>query len=127
MTNNLQDRFREKFVHDCENPDIKCVGGDSSCIFRETEKDFLDFTLSEVEQAKKDLINQILTEAPEEIVMMCFCGELKDKYNCDGYCNCGAFIKNRRGYSGEEQGKMDGFNEANKQWKDNLTKLINSN
>ena len=78
-------------------------------------------------QQKKDLINQILAEAPEEIVMMCFCGELKDKYNCDGYCNCGAFIKNRRGYSGEEQCKMDGFNEANKQWKDNLTKLINSN
>lgn len=83
-----------------------------------------DFISTLLDQQKKDLINQILAEAPEEIVMMCFCGELKDKYNCDGYCNCGAFIKNRRGYSGEEQCKMDGFNEANKQWKDNLTKLI---
>ena len=123
MTNNLQDRFREirERLIEAQTNKLEKWG------LRFNDDDYIDFILSEVEQAKKDLINQILAEAPEEIVMMCFCGELKDKYNCDGYCNCGAFIKNRRGYSGEEQGKMDGFNEANKQWKDNLTKLINSN
>ena len=76
-----------------------------------------------LETVKQDLINQLIKEAPEEIVLMCFCGELKDKYNCDGYCGCGAFMKNRRGYSGEEQSKMEGFNEANKQWRELLNKL----
>ncbi len=85
MTNNLQDRFRKI--------------GEGSIRFVATRGEVLDFILSEVEQAKKDLINQILAEAPED---------KEFTLNDDSVFPIWA----------------EGWNECGKQWKSLLTKLI---
>lgn len=91
MTNNLQDRFRERFLE----KRLLSDGSSTEYIHLKgtaLEKDFLDFTLSEVEQAKKDLINQLLQEAP------------RDRDDANWYMICNS-------------NELKGFNESNNQWR----------
>ena len=96
MTNNLQDRFREKF-NCCEDIELTCTDEDY-CILCENKDDLLAFVVSEVERAKKELINQILSEAPEDR------NDVEWQMICDSK-------------------ELKGFNQCNQIWKDNLTKL----
>jgi len=60
----------------------------------------------------KDIENIIKKNLPEKKVTVCFCGELIDEFDSHSYHKCGAFIPNRRGFDREEEGKLDGFNQA---------------
>lgn len=59
MTNNLQDRFRERFDDLLYNEEIDYID-------KRDRRLIEDFIISEVEQAKKDLLTELLSEAPED-------------------------------------------------------------
>lgn len=64
------------------------------------------------ENGRADMKKEMIESLPLEAETVCFCGELKDKLDAHGYCSCGAFIPNRRGFSDKESGLLKGWNAA---------------